>query len=109
MRLCACVVTVVALAACGGGQRSGGSGQPSTSAVTIRNFAYLPAHATVGTRLTFDNRDTVEHTATADDGTTFDTGSLQVGASKTITLTKRGTFSYHCDFHPFMHGTIVVR
>lgn len=106
----AAAVGMLALAAAGcGASRHGSAGRPS--AVAIQSFAYRPTPVTVspGTRLTFDNRDSVEHTASADDGTAFDSGPIQAHHSAVITLSKAGTFAYHCDFHPFMRGTIIVR
>jgi plastocyanin len=91
--------------------QSGGTPRPSsTNAVTIDNFAFSPATITVkpGTRVTVANHDSTAHTATSDDGSSFDTGDIDPGSSKTITLSKAGTFAYHCNIHPFMHGRIVV-
>ncbi len=78
--------------------------------VAIKSFAFSPATVTVkvGGKITFTNDDPTAHTATADDGTSFESGSLQKGQSKTITFTKAGTFSYHCAFHAFMTGKVVV-
>jgi plastocyanin len=91
-------------------QSSGTPRPSSTNAVTIDNFAFSPATITVkpGTRVTVANHDSTAHTATSDDGSSFDTGDIDPGSSKTITLSKAGTFAYHCNIHPFMHGRIVV-
>ncbi len=109
----AAVVAIAALALASHGTSGGApaaAGTVTTGPIVIKNFMYLPANATVkvGTRLTFADRDTAEHTATADGGG-FDTGSIQIGQQKTITLGKAGTYAFHCDFHPFMHGSITVR
>lgn len=79
--------------------------------VTIQAFKYAPPSitTTVGAKLTFKNSDNAEHTATADMRSAFDTGAIPRGQARTITVTRAGTFAYHCDFHPFMHGTVVVR
>ena len=61
----------------------------------------------MGARVTVSNQDSTAHTATADAGS-FDTGNIDPGESKSVTLTKAGRFPYHCDIHPFMHGVIVV-
>jgi plastocyanin len=79
--------------------------------VTIDNFKFAPATAAVtrGTRLVVRNHDSTAHTATADDGHTFDTGDIAPGAAATVTLSKPGRYAYHCSIHPFMHGTLVVK
>jgi plastocyanin len=113
------VISLVALAAvlagCGG---SGSATAPPASsnssssgtAVKISDFKFAPATLTVkqGASVTVTNEDSTAHTATADDGTTFDTGPLNQGASQTITLHEPGTYPYHCSIHPFMKAKIVV-
>lgn len=98
--------------------RSGGTKQHVTpvttagnrAAVTIQGYAFAPAALRVrpGTRVRFINRDSSNHTATAMGGTSFDTGTLGQGQARTVTVSKPGTYSYICQFHAFMHGTIVV-
>ena len=88
------------------------SGQSAgAAAVTISDFKFTPGALTVrqGARITVTNHDTTAHTATADSGNSFDTGSIDPGSSATFTLSKVGTYSYHCSIHPFMHGTLTVR
>ena len=117
------------LAACGGGGGGGGSstaaqvtmGQTGSSqsgaassgghAVTIKDFAYAPPNLTVarGTKLTFTNEDSTSHTATSPDQGGFDTGTIEKGQSKIVTVEQPGTYAYVCSFHPFMHGTVTVR
>lgn len=83
-----------------------------SGAVTIRDFTYLPRRLTVsaGTKVTFTNDDSSNHTATSDDDGAFATGNLSAGgARRTIAFARAGTFAYHCDYHPSMHGTVVVR
>jgi plastocyanin len=48
------------------------------------------------------------HSATADDGSTFDSGVKEKGASYQYTFKKAGTFKYHCSVHPAMLGTVMV-
>lgn len=78
-------------------------------AVTIKDFEFGPDAIKVkkGDKLTFTNEDDAGHTATADDDS-FDTGSLDGGKKKTVTITKSGTIPYICDFHPYMKGTVVA-
>jgi plastocyanin len=78
--------------------------------VTISDFKFAPPAVTLkrGGTITFTNRDTAPHTATADDGPSFDTGTLKQGQTKTVTFPTSGTFAYHCAFHAFMKATVVV-
>lgn len=78
------------------------------TAMTISGFAFKPSPASfkVGTTVTVSNQDGTDHSLTAVDGS-FDTGVFSNG-SKTITLTKVGTFAIHCRIHNFMTGTITV-
>ena len=114
--------TALLFAGCGDGDSpsasassSGSSSQAasggSSSAVTIKDFKFSPASLTVkdGARVAVTNEDSTAHTATADDGHSFDTGTLADGASKTISVSKPGSYAYHCSIHPFMHGTLVVK
>jgi plastocyanin len=128
----ALIVTALALAACGsdgGGETSsdsttatgatttGASGNgpaPSGEAersakVEIVEFTYGPDPLTVqaGGKVIWLNQDTAPHTATADDGS-FDTGVLERGKLKSETFKQAGTFTYHCEIHPTMHGTVEV-
>jgi plastocyanin len=88
------------------------SRQPPVKAtrIAISDYAYQPAKITVasGASLTFSNRDQTPHTATGTPNG-FDTGAIKPGQSKTITVSKPGTYTYYCQFHAFMHGTIIVR
>ncbi len=83
---------------------------PTTgAAVMIQDFAFSPASLQIaaGTTVTWTNGDSAAHTATADDGS-WDTGSIDGGASASITFDTPGTYTYHCMFHPNMTATIVV-
>ena len=78
--------------------------------IAISNYSYHPGTITVtaGTRVTFTNHDQTAHTATSAK-TAFDTGTVQPGHSATVVFTRPGAYTYYCQFHAFMHGTIVVR
>lgn len=78
--------------------------------VRISNYAYQPVKLTVarGTKVTFTNHDQTAHTATSTK-TGFDSGTINPGQSATIIVSKPGTYTYSCQFHAFMHGTITVR
>jgi plastocyanin len=63
--------------------------------------------------VTWTNDDTVPHTVTANNMTAgvpvFDSGNLNPGQSFTYTFTTSGTYLYHCDYHSWMTGTVVVK
>jgi plastocyanin len=79
------------------------------TAVTISNFAFQPAslQITAGSSVTWTNQDSTAHTVTSDSGA-FDSGALAPGASFTQMFMTPGTYTYHCQIHPFMTATIVV-
>ncbi len=126
----AIAVVTLAIVAGGCGSSSGGgdemsaqSGQSATAAapagggpavesatVDIKSFKYKPVTVTVtqGGRVRWTNSDTAAHTATADDRS-FDTQTIDKGKARTVSMTTAGTFAYHCDFHPFMKATVVVK
>jgi plastocyanin len=96
---------------CGGdGAADEGGGTGGGDAVEIVDFAYAPGELKVdaGTTVSFSNRDSTGHTATADDST-FDTGTIEGGESGSVKLTQPGTYRYYCLFHPFMRGTVTVK
>lgn len=82
----------------------------ATNAVSVVNFSYSPTSITVkkGTKVTWTNNDSTQHTVTADNGS-FDSGTLDPGKSFSQTFNTAGTFAYHCNFHSNMHGTVIVQ
>jgi plastocyanin len=82
-------------------------GQETT--VSIQDFFFSPAQITVqpGTTVTWMNNGQAPHTVTADDGS-FDSETLQPGQSFSFTFANAGTFSYFCEIHPFMTGSVTV-
>ena len=77
--------------------------------VQIVEFSYGPDPVVVqaGGKVIWQNEDTAPHTATADDGS-FDTGTIDKGKLGSATFKEAGTFTYHCEIHPTMHGTVEV-
>jgi plastocyanin len=112
------VAAAAALAAgCGGGDDgatasapSGGASSGTPSSISIRDFKFSPDTISVGSgaRVRVSNSDSAPHTVTADDGHSFDSGTMQPGASASIQAPGTGTYAYHCTVHPFMTGTLVV-
>jgi plastocyanin len=81
-----------------------------TKRVLIENFRFKPAQITIkrGTRVRWINKDSTAHTATANNGTSFDSGRLGPGERYTHTFRRAGKKPYHCEIHPDMRGTIIV-
>jgi plastocyanin len=82
-----------------------------TKTVLIQGFSFKPAHITIkrGTRVRWINRDSTAHTATANNGRSFDSGRLGKGQRYSHTFKSAGKKSYHCEIHPDMKGRITVR
>ncbi|HLZ68996.1 MAG TPA: plastocyanin/azurin family copper-binding protein [Dehalococcoidia bacterium] len=75
---------------------------------TTWTFAPRPITVTAGATVTWTNTGISTHTVTADDGTSFDSGAIQRGDAWSFTFAKAGTFPYHCTFHSWMKGTVLV-
>ena len=111
---------VIGLAACGGDDDDSSSGNSGTTAaasngdqsggavaVTIEGFAFDAQSVTAGSSFKVENKDSTEHTFTADDGS-FD---VDVPAGKTVTVTApdtAGTVAFHCKIHSSMKGDLTV-
>ena len=88
---------------------------PGAPTVTVKNFEFGPQEikVKVGTTVTWRNTAENPHSATAVDQS-FNTRSIQPGASKSVTFNMPGTFPYYCTFHGIpdgkggMVGTVVV-
>ena len=92
------------------GPSSSGAAPAGANAVVIKDFSFNPSKLTVarGTTLKVTNRDGATHTFTARGGS-FNTGDLGGGTTATVALQKAGTFSYFCEIHNYMTGTLVVK
>lgn len=95
------------------------SGSPASKVINIQivepnkdfnSWTYAPGTMTVhvGDKIIWTNTGQAAHTVTADDGSAFNSGTIEAKAQFTWTFTKAGTFPYHCTFHPWMKGTITV-
>jgi plastocyanin len=83
--------------------------QAGGNAVAIQGFAFAPATLDVpaGTEVTWTNQDPAPHTVTGDDGS-FDSGTIDPGATFSAVFDQSGTVTYMCNIHPAMTGTIRV-
>ena len=82
-----------------------------TRTVLIQNFSFKPAHITIkrGTKVRWINKDSTAHTATANNGRSFDSGRLGKGKRYTHTFKSAGKKPYHCEIHSDMRGSVVVK
>jgi len=93
---------------------SGASSPPpgySTGQKTTYGFTPDVVTVVIGVNNTifWTNNDASIHTATSDTTGLFDTGNIDQGQSAQVTLTTPGTYTYHCTYHSWMQGTIVVK
>ncbi|HME18720.1 MAG TPA: cupredoxin domain-containing protein [Nitrososphaerales archaeon] len=83
-----------------------GAGTPGT------NQGFSPDRITVvigvNNTVVWTNNDSQPHTVTAN-GESFDSGFMAPGATFTYTFTTPGVYGYHCTYHPWMTGTVVVK
>jgi plastocyanin len=82
--------------------------QAATITVVMEKLGYTPAeiNAKVGDTIEWDNKDFLQHTATAKDGSW--NVLLPPNKKGSIVVNKAGTFDYFCKFHPNMKGKITV-
>lgn len=76
-----------------------------------QQWHFEPATVTVkaGGTVTWTNpRGNEIHTATADDGKSFDSNVLSAGDTFSHTFSTPGTFPYHCTLHNWMKGVVTV-
>ena len=81
------------------------------NAVTIQNFSFNPGNdaVKVGTKVTWTNQDSFNHTVKTLKGPAKpDSSPIQPGKSFSFVFTKPGTYQYICGIHNNMHGTVVV-
>lgn len=130
------ILTVLLLAACGGGGDAG-SGSPTSTGpsasepaaaadggsteVAIESFTFMPEEVEVatGTEVTWTNGDDFAHTATSGtpdettdrfDGVMGELGEMNgKGETFSFTFEEPGTYGYFCRFHPQqMRATVTV-
>ena len=112
---------VLVLAACANNTNASAaagqsSGTASGTVVKLSGFQFQPTTLTIsaGTKVTFQNMDSTDHTVTnGKDGTPdanplFDM-AVSSGASVDFTFTTAGTFNVTCKIHHSMNMTITVQ
>jgi plastocyanin len=77
--------------------------------VRIAGFEYRPVQLIVrrGTRVTWVNADTTDHTVTFTKSPR-DLGNVDPGKRLSARFRTPGRYAYVCQYHPSMHGAVVV-
>ena len=107
MRFLVTLISVVAL-----NQGTPASTEPVQ--VDVKTFQFAPdtLRVSVGTTVRWTNQDDIEHTVTAgspsERDASFNAPLAKKGATAERTFDRTGTFTYFCDRHQFMRGTITV-
>jgi len=120
MRRSVSVAVFFAAAALGIGAWSAGAKSPGAAAqqktdapeVKIDNFSFGPATLTVsvGTTVTWTNRDDIPHTVvSSDDPKTFKSKVLDTDEKFSFKFEKAGTYPYFCSIHPKMTARVIVQ
>ncbi len=107
----AALLGAAALAGCGGGDDKPAATAATTDTIRIAQFLYDPEPATVkaGAKITVTNADSAPHTVTEKSSSrAFDSGTIRGKSSGSVTFDKPGTFTYYCEFHATMKGTVTV-
>ena len=123
MRVTSVLVLALSFAACGGYSSPSAPSTGSTSAPagsttvnipggastqTTTAFGQNPLTISVGTTVSWLNTDNTTHTSAAD-GSQWSSGNIAPGGRFNFTFASAGRYTYHCQIHPNMIGTIVVQ
>jgi plastocyanin len=93
---------------------SGASSAPAGYTSGLKtSYGYLPDSITVvigkNNTVFWTNDDAAPHTVTSSTAGVFDSGNMNQGATYQFTFTTPGTYAYHCNYHPWMQGTVIVK
>ncbi len=112
-------VLLLASACSGSSDKSTPTSQPTSATttapsesgptITIASFQYSALSVAPGTTITVKNTDSSEHTVTSDTAGQFVADDVKKGTPVTFTApSKPGKYTYHCEYHASMHGTLTV-
>ena len=101
---------IVGICVAGGDVAADAQQKPETAEVKIDNFTFGPADLTVsvGTTVTWTNRDDIPHTVVSTDKV-FKSKVLDTDETFSFTFGKVGIYPYFCSIHPKMTGKVVVQ
>lgn len=112
----AVVLAAILLAGCGDDDTPSASRGMSaeaepTETIRIHDFLYEPDRAAVrvGEKISIVNGDQAPHTITDKaERRAFDSGTIKGGVRGSVTFSEPGRYSYFCEFHPTMRGSVTV-
>jgi len=83
---------------------------PGPDEVFMDGIKFSPSSITVsvGTTVTWTNKESVTHTVTSDSHGTFDSGDIGKDQTFSYAFNTAGTYAYHCDYHSNMKATVIV-
>ena len=94
------------------GEATKSSAPAASTAATITiadmNFG-APITVTGGAQVNVKNNDTVEHSVTSDAAGKFDMDVDGKEQGSFTAPTEPGEYAFHCNYHPSMHGTLIVK
>lgn len=101
---------VTLLISCSSSNNNAPAANPGTNDVFMQYLAFVPASKTisVGTTITWTNRDNTTHTVTSNTGV-FSSSNIAPNGTFSFKFITAGTYPYHCTIHPTMTGTITVQ
>ncbi len=104
------LVTVAVLLGLGTALAVDTTAQAASTTAAITNFQFTPGTTvSVGDSVTWTNNAASTPHTTTSDSALWNSGTLGPGQSFAFTFASAGTFSYHCNIHPQMVGSIVVK
>jgi plastocyanin len=103
------VALVLIAASLGGWAFADAAPSAEGPAVTIRDFAFVPAvlHVSVGETVTWTNQDDDPHAVVANDKS-FRSRVLDTGEKDSVVFRQAGEYGYFCSLHPHMTAKIIV-
>jgi plastocyanin len=109
IRIAAGLLAFVALLGVGVVSRATGQAMPAATTITISAMQFSPATLSVpsGSTVTWLNQDDRDHTVSSVGGG-FTSGNIRPGGSFSHTFTSTGSYTYRCEYHPRMQGTVQV-
>lgn len=78
--------------------------------IEIKDFSFSHEELKIkqGDSVTWTNKDSVKHTVTSDSGLILSSPLLSKDQKYSKIFSQKGTFTYHCELHPYMKASIIV-